>query len=749
MANLKFEDTHNMVAFLSKPIESRGFEQFVDFLNAHPIKYALTINPTIYISCIEQFWSTVKAKTINGEQQLHALVDGNKVIITKSTVRRDLQLEDEDGVDCLPNSTIFEQLELMGFIVAAQGLEMEGLKFAGWELVDIVKSRVEYSGSGVGRRDYALWELIVNGDSPPPKRTVDGVEQTYPPTIVEEKLARKNELMGRGTLLMALPNEHQLKFNTYKCAKTLIEAIEKRWRWNAITVIKGAIYKEGQGSKGEQEQRTCKEECDSGNNRDISFGGSRWTWVNDKYKTGEGCYAVPPPYTRNFMPPKPNLVLADEEEYVFSESIISVPVVATSKVKTSKSKPKSVSEPLIEDWISNSEDENENEFKFKQRKPSFAKVEFVNSNKHVKIPRKFVEKSRVINESGLKSLNIAGQNFSKAAVSVNTARPINIAYPRPTVNSAMTTSNVFNRAHTHVKRPFNKTTTNKNSNLKEKVNTVMGNVTTAGPKAVGSPQLELQEKRVIDSGCSRHMTRNKSYLSAYKEIVGGFVAFGGDPKGGRITGKGKISTDTECVVLSPDFKLIDENHVLLRVPIKDNMHGVDLKNIVPSGEIYGIKRRQNEGLQAFMDQFKSESSHIKGVLGLRSQLLCMVMVIWNSLRSSMIKYTRQLTKCSKESGHSLGEKWSLGQQKWSVLLKGTKDSQRDPPHGKIKSSRTTDFDRNFEKQILIKFCDYHGDRGSTNNDCYQLKNQIEEAVASEKLAHLVKDIRQNNQRNRR
>ncbi|GJX68468.1 hypothetical protein Tco_0304195 [Tanacetum coccineum] len=72
--------------------------------------------------------------------------------------------------------------------------------------------------------DYALWEVIVNGDSPPPKRTVDGVEQTYPPTTAEEKLARKNELKARGTLLMALPNEHQLKFNTYKCAKTLMEA---------------------------------------------------------------------------------------------------------------------------------------------------------------------------------------------------------------------------------------------------------------------------------------------------------------------------------------------------------------------------------------------------------------------------------------------------------------------------------------------------------------------------------------------
>ncbi|GKE26619.1 hypothetical protein Tco_1442003 [Tanacetum coccineum] len=79
---------------------------------------------------------------------------------------------------------------------------------------------------------YALWEVIVNVDSPPPKRTVDGVEQTYPPTTAEEKLARKNELKARGTLLTALPNEHQLKFNTYKCAKTLIEAIEKRFEGN-------------------------------------------------------------------------------------------------------------------------------------------------------------------------------------------------------------------------------------------------------------------------------------------------------------------------------------------------------------------------------------------------------------------------------------------------------------------------------------------------------------------------------------
>ncbi|GKC72873.1 hypothetical protein Tco_1118756 [Tanacetum coccineum] len=86
---------------------------------------------------------------------------------------------------------------------------------------------------------------------------------------------------------------------------------------------------------------------------------------NERYKTSEGYHVVPPPYTGNFMPPKYDLVLADEGEYVFSESVTSIPDVATSEVKTRVSKPKSVGEPLIEDWISDSEDDNETEFKFK------------------------------------------------------------------------------------------------------------------------------------------------------------------------------------------------------------------------------------------------------------------------------------------------------------------------------------------------------------------------------------------------
>nr|GEV36009.1 ribonuclease H-like domain-containing protein [Tanacetum cinerariifolium] len=83
--------------------------------------------------------------------------------------------------------------------------------------------------------DYSLWEVILNGDSPVPTRLVEGVAQPVAPTTIEQKLARKNELKARGTLLMALPENHQLNFNSHKDAKSLMEAIEKRFSGNTKT----------------------------------------------------------------------------------------------------------------------------------------------------------------------------------------------------------------------------------------------------------------------------------------------------------------------------------------------------------------------------------------------------------------------------------------------------------------------------------------------------------------------------------
>nr|GEY05029.1 ribonuclease H-like domain-containing protein [Tanacetum cinerariifolium] len=83
--------------------------------------------------------------------------------------------------------------------------------------------------------DYSLWELILNGDSPVPIRVVKGVLQPVAPITAEQTLGRKNELKACCTLLMALPDKHQLKFNSHKDAKTLMEAIEKRFRGNNET----------------------------------------------------------------------------------------------------------------------------------------------------------------------------------------------------------------------------------------------------------------------------------------------------------------------------------------------------------------------------------------------------------------------------------------------------------------------------------------------------------------------------------
>nr|GEX35180.1 ribonuclease H-like domain-containing protein [Tanacetum cinerariifolium] len=457
-------------------------------------------------------------------------------------------------------------------------------------------------------------EVILNCDSPSSIRTVDGVEQSYPPTTAEEKLARKNELKARGTLLMALPNEHQLKFNSYKNAKSLMEAIEKRGHFareckaprdnmnrepvrrnvivettdaNALVAQDGFGYDwsdqaedgptnfalmaytslgSSSSSNSDTEVSTCSKAClkyyeilkENYDNLSIDYKKSQFSVgaykrglefikaILDVYKKNEDVFkedikilkidimfrdsaltelrekfkkakterddlkltlekfenssknigklldsqVFPPLYNGNFMPPKPNLILADMDQYVVSKSVTSVPVLATNKAKTSESKPKYVSEPIIKDWVSDSEDENETETetKSKQRKSSFPKVDVVKPSEQVKTPRE----------------------------------------------------------------PINQEEHNKQAKPLGKIVKVLE----------GNPQLELQEKGVIDSRCSRNMTGNIVLQMCDKKNNALFI-------------------DTECVVLSPDFKLLDESQVLLGVPRKNNTYSVDLKNIAP------------------------------------------------------------------------------------------------------------------------------------------------------------------------
>nr|GEV03634.1 hypothetical protein [Tanacetum cinerariifolium] len=104
-----------MIAFLTKSDASEGFDQILDFLNAHTIQYALMVNPPIYVSCIKQFWASVLIKKSNDIMKLQALIDRKKVIITEDTIRHNLRLDDVDGIDCLPNEEIYTELAQIGY----------------------------------------------------------------------------------------------------------------------------------------------------------------------------------------------------------------------------------------------------------------------------------------------------------------------------------------------------------------------------------------------------------------------------------------------------------------------------------------------------------------------------------------------------------------------------------------------------------------------------------------------------------
>ncbi|GKA97161.1 putative ribonuclease H-like domain-containing protein [Tanacetum coccineum] len=132
---------------------------------------------------------------------------------------------------------------------------------------------------------------------------------------------------------------------------------------------------------------------------------------------------------------------------------------------------------------------------------------------------------------------------------LNTVRPVNTAHPKPTVHSAKSMPRAGNTARSYT-----------------------GPVNAVRAKG-GKPQQD--DTGFVDSGCSRHITGNIAYLSDFKEFDRGYVTFGGGAHGGKISSKGTLKTD------SLDFEdLPDENHILFKIPRKDNMYSFDMKNIV-------------------------------------------------------------------------------------------------------------------------------------------------------------------------
>ncbi|GJR91700.1 putative ribonuclease H-like domain-containing protein [Tanacetum coccineum] len=218
--------------------------------------------------------------------------------------------------------------------------------------------------------------------------------------------------------------------------------------------------------------------------------------------------------------------------------------------------------------------------------------------------------------SSTNNFSTARQSVNRQTVLTSTALKVNTVKP---MMHDVRPANVFHKTYSPSSRPFKRTTVLKTNLSNQKVYTAkVKEVSTVGEKWViaDNPHRTLKNKGIIDSGCSRHMTGNKAYLADYQDINGGPVAFGGSR--GYITGKGKIQTgkldfedvsfvkelqhfnlfsvsqmcdkknkvlftDTECLVLSPDFKLPDENQILLKVPRQNNMYSFNLENIVPLG----------------------------------------------------------------------------------------------------------------------------------------------------------------------
>ncbi|GKB86522.1 putative ribonuclease H-like domain-containing protein [Tanacetum coccineum] len=396
------------------------------------------------------------------------------------------------------------------------------------------------------------------------------------------------------------------------------------------------------------------------------------TSKNDRFANNE-FHAVPPPITGNYLTPRADISFAGLDELAIRKKII-----ATNKAtcKFNVDKPKS-QESKKQKVVNTGPKENNSVWDNTNR----VSHQYF-STKYPHLRETFVP-SGVLTRTGLvhianpastarpkvstarPSVSIARPNVSTVRPKVSTERPfvpkiaqtggaIRPIYPRmdnvrPRASSLPSNGTYYSKTVTRpnnlkrVVEPFGyqklstagtSTVVNKSEGQwgskwvwRPKTHTSNSNAraqlvgkTAKGNKGnAGNPKILLQDHAVVDSGCSCHMTGNKAYLSEYEDYNGGFMAFRSDPKGGRITGRGKIKTTNldfndvyfvdelkfnffsvsqmcdkknsilftknECLILSPSFKLPDESQVVLRAPRKDDVYNLDLKNIVLSGGI--------------------------------------------------------------------------------------------------------------------------------------------------------------------
>nr|GEU51297.1 putative ribonuclease H-like domain-containing protein [Tanacetum cinerariifolium] len=328
------------------------------------------------------------------------------------------------------------------------------------------------------------------------------------------------------------------------------------------------------------------------------------TCPSDRLSPSGGYHVVLPPITGNFMPPKPDLVFNTAPLAVeFDHSAFNVQVSPAKPTQAMSHTTESMT-PIIEDWVFDSEDESKpndlhsvsvqpievpipaatpkptiktsSNGKRKNRKTCFVCMDHLikDCNFHVKPQTKPTPRN-----SAHRGCNKQYASFTKKypqkhkvpaavllkskPVSVTAVRQVSAAVPKIMTSRPRPAHPLNRKSNTSIRNYKIHNQFSKTSNSSSKVTTAKMSVVSA-VKGKKGKWVWRPKCRILD-----HDSRTT-------ELNGGYVAFGGNPKGGKISGKGKIKTD---------FKLPDENQVMLRVPRENNMYNVNLKNIVPSGDL--------------------------------------------------------------------------------------------------------------------------------------------------------------------
>ncbi|GJY18006.1 putative ribonuclease H-like domain-containing protein, partial [Tanacetum coccineum] len=348
--------------------------------------------------------------------------------------------------------------------------------------------------------------------------------------------------------------------------------------------------------------------------------------INNKKGIGFDSYnAVAPPPTSLFAPPTIDLSNSGLKEFQQPEFPGYDVKVNKSVSETSFNETKKTSDaPIIKDWVFDcDEDESElRDIENVQTKPKQAneprKISEIPRNNSTNWNKPMSKGNNVKKGTGQRevrpvwnnAMRTNHQNFSNSRRNFVPTVVLTKSGPLP-ISTAVLLGKALQEQQYLLVLPVNTAKVNSVNTAKvNSVNTAKGKSVT---RAIGKPGFNVE---LFDSGCSRHMTGNKSYLTNYQDRDGGFVAFACSSKGGKITRKGKIKTEhldfedvyfvkelkfnlfsvsqmcdrknsvfftkTECLILSPDFKLPDDNQVMLKIPRKDNMYSFDLKNSVPS-----------------------------------------------------------------------------------------------------------------------------------------------------------------------